>query len=249
MVVTSIKASMNQKSIPSDLSAFPSPHLAVDLVLFTIEDHALKVLTMERSAAPFAGCQVLPGGFVHPGETLDDTARRILADKAGLRNLPVEQLYTFSAPGRDPRGWVVSAAYFALVPYAQLHAAAGETEGLRLPRVMADPAGAAVQIGDSNTPVPLGFDHAEIIHMALLRLRGKLDWSSLSFALLPEQFTLLELQHVHETILARALNKPHFRKKWHDKVLPDGSHIVATGKFTSGRRHRPAELYKLKAGQ
>ena len=198
--------------------------------------------------APFAGCQVLPGGFVHPGECLDDTAQRVLADKAGLGDLVVEQLYTFSAQGRDPRGWVVSAAYLALVPYARLHAAAGAIDGLRLPQVMADEAGEAVQLSDGGKPVNVGFDHAEIIYTALERLRGKLDWSSLPFALLPEQFTLLELQQVHETILGRALNKPHFRKKWHGKILPDGSRLEATGEFTRGRPHRPAEFYQLKAG-
>lgn len=240
---------MNELPVASDLGAYPSPHLAVDIVLFTIEDNVLKVLTMERSTEPFAGCQVLPGGFVHPGETLDDTARRVLAEKAGLSDLAVEQLYTFSAADRDPRGWVVSTAYLALVPYPQLYAAAGEIEELRLPQVMADQAGDAVQLSDAGEPVRMGFDHAEIIRTALVRLRGKLDWSSLPFAFLPEQFTLLELQQVHETILGRALNKPHFRKKWHGKILPDGSHIDATGQLTSGRRHRPAELYQLKAGQ
>ena len=96
-------------------------------------------LTMERQASPVAGCQVLPGGIVHPGEILDDTARRVRAEKAGLRDLAVEQLYTFSAPGRDPRGWVVSGGHVALVPYTQLRTAAGETEGLRLPQVVTDP--------------------------------------------------------------------------------------------------------------
>ncbi|MES2699965.1 MAG: NUDIX domain-containing protein [Pseudomonadota bacterium] len=240
---------MNQLSVASDLGAYPSPHLAVDIVLFTIEDQVLKVLTMERSVEPFAGCQVLPGGFVHPGENLDDTARRVLTEKAGLSDLAVEQLYTFSAPGRDPRGWVVSAAYFALVPYERLYAAASHIDGLRLPQVLADQAGGAVQLRDAGEPVSIGFDHAEIIYTALARLRGKLDWSSLPFALLPEQFTLLELQQVHETILGRVLNKPHFRKKWLGKILPDGSHLEATGEFTSGRRHRPAELYQLKVGQ
>jgi 8-oxo-dGTP diphosphatase len=240
---------MNELPVASDLGAYPSPHLTVDIVLFTIEDNVLKVLTMERSAEPFAGCQVLPGGFVHPGETLDDTARRVLAEKAGLSDLTVEQLYTFSAPDRDPRGWVVSTAYLALLPYPQLYAAAGEIEELRLPQVMADQVGKAVQLSDAGEPVRMGFDHAEIIRTALVRLRGKLDWSSLPFALLPQQFTLLELQRVHETILGRALNKPHFRKKWHGKILPDGSHIDATGQLTSGHRHRPAELYQLKAGQ
>lgn len=240
---------MNQLPDASDLDAYPSPHLAVDIVLFTIEDNALTVLTMERDAEPFADCQVLPGGFVHPGETLDDTARRVLAEKAALDDLRVEQLYTFSAPDRDPRGWVVSTAYFALVPYDRLHAAACHIDELRLPQVQADQAEGAMQLTDFGDPVRIGFDHAEIIYTALMRLRGKLDWSSLPFALLPEKFTLLQLQQVHETILGRSLNKPHFRKKWLGKILPDGSHLEATGKFTSGKRHRPAELYQLKAGR
>ncbi len=239
---------MNQPSVAGDLGDYPSPHLAVDIVLFTIEDGALKVLTMERSVEPYAGCQVLPGGFVHAGESLDDTARRVLAEKANLSDIAVEQLYTFSRPDRDPRGWVVSAAYLALVPYERLYAAASSIDELRLPQVVADQAEQAVQLTDLREPVRIGFDHAEIIQTALVRLRGKLDWSSLPFALLPQQFTLLELQQVHETILGRALNKPHFRKKWHGKILPDGSHLEATGELTSGRRHRPAELYQLKVG-
>ncbi|SMQ69823.1 8-oxo-dGTP diphosphatase [Altererythrobacter xiamenensis] len=240
---------MNRPPVASDLGAYPSPHLAVDIVLFTIEDRDLKVLTIERSSEPFAGCQVLPGDFVHPGEDLDATARRVLAEKAGLADLTVEQLYTFSAPDRDPRGWVVSTAYLALVAYERLYAAAGEIDGLRLPQITADADGDAVQLEDVGEPVRTGFDHGAIIHTALVRLRGKLEWSSLPFDLLPERFTLLELQNVHETILGRALNKPHFRKKWHGKMLPDGSHLEATGEFTSGRPHRPAEFYQLKAVQ
>lgn len=237
---------MTQSFCSSDLGHFPAPHLAVDIVLFTIEDKSLKVLTKERSVEPFCGQQVLPGGFVHPGETLDTTARRILCEKAGLPGLPVEQLYTFSEPGRDPRGWVVSVAYFALVPYEKLFAAAGEAEDLRLPAIAAQADSAPIKLTENGDEIALGFDHAEIVQTALSRLRGKLDWSSLPFALLPAQFTLLELQQVHEIILGRPLNKPHFRKKWHNKLLPDGGHLEATGIFTSGRRHRPAELYQLK---
>lgn len=240
---------MTQLTVASDLGEYPSPHLAVDIVLITIEDGALRVLTMERGAEPFSGCHVLPGGFVHVGENLDDTARRVLAEKAGLSDLAVEQLYTFSSPDRDPRGWVVSVAYLVLVPYSRINAAAGAIDELRLPHVVADQAGEALQIGDAGKSVRIGFDHADIIRTALVRLRGKLDWSNLPFTLLPEQFTLLELQQVHETILGRPLNKPHFRKKWHGKKLPDGSRLEATGVLTSGRRHRPAELYQLRAGQ
>lgn len=225
----------------SEIAGFPCPHLAVDLVLMTIDDDALHVLMMERSAPPFAGQLVLPGGFVHPHETLDDTARRVLAEKVTITGLAVEQLYTFSAPERDPRGWVVSAAYFALVPYERLFEAAGEREDLRLVRVAAEDA----QLTFAGKAIEPGFDHGEIIGFTLARLRGKLDWSMVAFALLPERFTLLELQRVHELILGQSLNKPHFRKKVLAQTFADGRHLAATGEFTRGRRHRPAELYQL----
>lgn len=231
-------------SLSTDLSAFPSPHLAVDIVLFTIHEGELKVLMTQRTTMPFAGRRVLPGGFVHPGESLDDTARRVLRDKANLPDLAVEQLYTFSAPDRDPRGWVVTSAYFALVPYERLHEAAGHADNLWLPTIRADRSGKVLDLIDGPDGIIPGFDHGEIIRMALLRLRGKLDWSRLAFALLPECFTLFELQKVHETILGRSLNKPQFRKKWHARVLPDGLRMVPTGTLKTGR-HRPAELYAL----
>ena len=126
---------------PSDLSAFPAPHLAVDLVLLTICDGALKVLVTRREAEPFAGRCVLPGSFVRPDETLDDTARRVLADKAHLPDVAVEQLYSFSALGRDPRAWVVSIAYFAVVPCARLKAALQGAPELSLVAVVPDPRG------------------------------------------------------------------------------------------------------------
>lgn len=230
--------------LSTDLSAFPSPHLAVDIALFTIHEGELKVLMTQRTTMPFAGRRVLPGGFVHPGESLDDTARRVMRDKANLSNLAVEQLYTFSAPDRDPRGWVVTSAYFALVPYERLEAAAGHADNLWLPAIHADSTGTVLELTDGPDSILPGFDHAEIIRMALLRLRGKLDWSRLAFALLPDRFTLFELLKVHETILGRSLNKPHFRKKWHARVLPDGGRIVPTGALKIGR-HRPAEFYAL----
>jgi 8-oxo-dGTP diphosphatase len=224
-----------------DLGAYPAPHLAVDLVLLTICDGALKIAMVERAGEPFAGRLVLPGGFVHPGETLDDTARRVLADKTGLGGLPVEQLYTFSAPGRDPRAWVVSVAYFALMPCAALYPA----ERLRL--VTIAPRDADIELTLDGEPVVPGFDHQAIVSLALQRLRGKLDWSMVAFGLLAEEFTLFELQRVHELILGHPLLKPPFRKKMLDRTFADGRRLVPTGRLARTGRHRPAELYRLEA--
>lgn len=253
--------------IESDLSLYPAPHLAVDLVLLTIEDNALAVLMHERTSPPFAGRMVLPGGFVHPGECLDDTARRVLREKAGLEGLAVEQLHTFSDPGRDPRGWVVSVAYFALVPHARLVAqgapGAQRPAGLQLVTLasgaslpmQAGARSAGRQAGPGSVPLELrvagrrvqaGFDHQAILSTTLARLRGKLDGSMLAFALLPERFTLHELQRVHEVILGRTLNKPQFRKRMLERCFPDGRRLAGTGTFLRGGRQRPAELHELR---
>ena len=230
-----------------DLADYPAPHLAVDLVLLTICDGGLKVLTGRRADEPFAGQLVLPGGFVHPGETLDDTARRVLETKAGLRGIAAEQLYTFSTPGRDPRGWVVSAAYFALTRCDVLEAVVGQDEARRLvtiePKDVHD-----VGLVLDGSAVETGFDHHAIITTAVQRLRGKLDWSMVAFGLLPDEFTLLDLQQVHEVILGRSLLKPPFRQKMLNRRFADGRRLVGTGRLSRAGPYRPAELYRLAPG-
>lgn len=227
-------------SVASDIGEYPKPHLAVDLVLATIREGELAVLMHEKTGEPFAGRLVLPGGFVHPGELLDDTARRVLREKAGLTGVPVEQLYTFSDPERDPRGWVVSVAYFALVPCERLQFAVARKANLRLVAIAPD----MQLLLDGQAIVP-GFDHLAIVTTAIERLRGKLDWSMIAFGLLPGRFTLYDLQKVHECILGRPLNKPHFRKRMLGRTFPDGRRLQATGEFYRGGRQRPAELYEL----
>jgi 8-oxo-dGTP diphosphatase len=229
-----------------DLSAFPRPNLAVDLILMTIENDELHILMLERDRAPFKGLLALPGGFVHPGERLDDCAYRVLSDKAHLVEVPVEQLYSFSEPKRDPRGWVVSVAYLALVPFAKLEDAAGSDEGLALVRVNRDPTNGVTTLIHGMARAELAFDHEAMIRTAVERLRGKLDWSMVAFGLLPERFTLYELQRVHEVILGRRLNKNFFRKKMLAQRFANGSRLFATGLVTSGRSHRPAELFELR---
>lgn len=226
-----------------DLAQYPRPHLAVDLILLTLVDAQLHVLMIEREEEPFARKWVLLGGFLHPGETVEACARRVLSEKAHLDGIKVRQLRAFSDPQRDPRGWVVSIAHFALVSYQMLHDAAGDNEALFLAEIVPDGDATTLRYGDQHI-VP-GFDHGAMIEAALAEIRESIDWSMAAFALLPRSFTLHELQHVYELILGKSLNKPYFRKKMLGQIFADGLRLQPTGRWTEGRRHRPAELYEL----
>lgn len=204
--------------------------VTVDLVLMTIADGRLSVLLQRLSAEPFAGSFALPGGFVGIEETLDDAARRLLVGKGGLTagaNAWLEQLYTFGDPQRDPRMRTVSVTYFALLPHAVLHTAVTSRADLAL--------AAANDLGE-----PLAFDHAAIIAAAHERLKGKLDYAPVAFALLPDLFTLRDLQAVHEAITGKSFNKPAFRRR-----MLDTGWIEPTGQRECDTPFRPAELYKV----
>lgn len=203
--------------------------LTVDLVLMTVADDTLSVLLQRRGKQPFADRLALPGGFVGIEETLDEAARRVLAEKAGVAaqdNAWLEQLYTFGDPQRDPRMRTVSVAYFALLPQAVLQQAVTSKADLAL-RPVTEP-------GE-----PLAFDHAAIIATAHERLRGKLDYAPIASALLPDLFTLRDLQTVHEAITGTNFNKPAFRRR-----MLDTGWIEATGERESDKPFRPAELYR-----
>lgn len=203
--------------------------VTVDLVLMTVADGILSVLLQRRVEEPFADQLALPGGFVGIEEALDDAARRVLVGKAGVAaqdSAWLEQLYTFGDPQRDPRMRTVSVAYFALLPHAVLERAVTSKADLAL-RPVTEP-------GE-----PLAFDHAAIIAAAHERLRGKLDYTPIAFALLPDLFTLRDLQTVHEAIIGTALNKPAFRRR-----MLDTGWIEATGERETETPFRPAELYR-----
>ena len=221
-----------------DASQFERPSLAVDVALFTVADGVLRVLVVERSEQPQAGLMALPGVFARIDESLEDAARRALATKAGITaEVYLEQLYTFGAPERDPRTRVISVTYYALVAPETL--AGADLRRVRVP--WEGEAGGAVEVMSAEgRALPLAFDHAEIIGMAVKRLRGKLDYSPIGFQLLPERFTLRRLQDVHETILGRPLNKDSFRRR----MLALGQ-LEATGTREDDVEHRPAELYRF----
>ncbi len=228
-----------------DPSEFERPSVTVDVALLTVEDGALSTLLVKRAEHPFKGRLALPGGFVRMDESLEDAAGRVLAAKAKMETPFLEQLYTFGAPKRDPRMRIVTVAYYALVDAHSLSSARASQDAV-VARVVVPWKGeargsGAAQVNDKDgQPHALAFDHAEILGMAVKRVRGKLDYSPIGFQLLPEKFTLLELQNVHETLLGRSLNKDSFRRR----MLASGQ-LHATGKSTSGTAHRPAELYRF----
>lgn len=229
-----------------DASRYPRPSVAVDVALLTVREAALWALLVRRDEHPAKGAWALPGVFVGIDESLEDAAARALATKAGLPGPFIEQLYTFGAPGRDPRTRVVSVAYYALVEPGALDdtVAARTDEGVRLARLSIrwpGEAGGPVDVVDgAGTPLPLAFDHAEILGMAVKRIRGKLDYAPIGFELLPERFSLRGLRLVHETILDRPLNKDSFRRRMLDRGL-----VVPTGERAAGVGHRPPELYRF----
>ncbi|SFR85417.1 NUDIX hydrolase [Sphingomonas jatrophae] len=229
-----------------DPNAFERPSVAVDLVLMTVVDGAPAALLMRRPAPPQQGCWACPGGFVGMAESLDEAAHRLLREKARMQGAYVEQLYTFGAPDRDPRTRIISVAYFALLPADRFAAAMAAGDDLTLARIAvpwAGEAGGPVEaLAPDGTPLPLAFDHGDMLGLAVLRLRGKLDYSAVAFALLPERFTLRALQSVHEAILGAPLNKPAFRRR-----MLDRGWLEPTGEREVGTSFRPPELYRFRA--
>jgi 8-oxo-dGTP diphosphatase len=209
--------------------AHPAIHVAVDVVIFTLRDSELQVCLTRRDAPPYEGCWALPGGTVRGDETLAAAAQRVLAERAGVSNVYLQQLYTFSGLDRDPRGRVISVTYFALVAADRLHvpAFAEHSESVGWHSV-------------SKLP-PLAFDHAEILDYALTRLRYKIEYSAVAFELMPEEFTLRELQHAYMVILNdHTLDKANFRKKIREAdILEPVSRYRETG-------GRPAKLYRFR---
>ncbi len=228
----------------SDLQAYERPSVTVDLVLLSVREGTLQVLLMRRDQVPGKGTWALPGGFVQIQEGLDAAAQRLLREKARMDRVFIEQLYTFGAVERDPRWRVITVAYFALLDARRFEQALRASSELSLFEVLVswpgEEGGPASVCSPDGKVEPLAFDHAEILGMAVKRLRGRLNYSPVGFELLPELFTLRQLQEVHEAILDRKLNKPAFRRRMLDKRF-----LEATGKYETGVTYRPAELYRL----
>ena len=220
-----------------DPAAFDRPSVTVDLVLLGVCQGRLVGLLLRRDQPPQVGRWALPGGFVAVDESLDAAAARVLGDKVGLADAHLEQLYTFGAVDRDPRMRIISVTYLALLREPQIVAAL--RAGLVTAAVLS---GEPVEaLGEDGVPLALAFDHKEILTLARDRLRGKIDYSDLAFALLPELFTLRALQDIHEAVLGVRLNKPAFRRR-----MLDSGRLAPTGLREQAASHRPAELFRLR---
>jgi 8-oxo-dGTP diphosphatase len=221
---------------------FERPSVTVDLVLLAPAEDGLETLVVRRLDHPHRGRWALPGGFVGITESLEAAAQRVLGEKTGLEGIFLEQLYTFGDPRRDPRMRILSVAHMALVPqkkFEDLKAEAGQVARVVVPWE-GETGGPVVLLGPNGKPLPLAFDHDQIIAMAVKRLRGKIDYTSVAFQLLPKAFTLLQLQGIHEAVLGRKLNKDSFRRR----MLATGL-LKATGDMQEGVGHRPAAMYRF----
>ncbi|MEZ5038309.1 MAG: NUDIX domain-containing protein [Saprospiraceae bacterium] len=207
---------------------YPRPALTVDCVIFGLdESEKLKVLLIQRAVEPFKDSWALPGGFVDMNEDLEAAALRELEEETGVKDVFIEQLFTFGAPKRDPRGRVVSVAYFALANLAD-HPVKAASDARN------------VKWFEFDKIPPLAFDHKHIFEIAINRLRAKVRYQPVGFELLPEQFTLSQLQKLYETILGvQQLNKRNFRTR----ILKMGV-LEEIGK-QEGVAHRPAMLYRF----
>lgn len=278
-----------------DAGDYARPSMAADMVIFTVSDEktenyrklperSLRVLLIRRGGHPYLGCWALPGGFVRPTETIEQAAERELREETGVDRVYLEQLHTFSDVGRDPRTWVMSCAYMALVDSRGLKIQAGddaehaawfkltyrlrgdsrerleeggvlhvrrfdltltleaeEDEEISLHAVVEHRRTRTNRASAEEYRIAenrgLAFDHAKIIAMAIERLRGRVEESDLALHLMPELFTLTELQQVYEAILDRELLKAAFRRKAEPLV-------EKSDQYTENAGHRPSRLYR-----
>jgi len=210
------------------LKVIYGPAVAVDAVLFTLDQGQLKVLLIKINNGPYQNKWALPGGLVQLNETLDEAAKRVLFQKTNIGDIHLEQLYTFGDLKRDTRGRVISVAYFALVSHPNNY------------KVKTTPYYSEITWQPIKNLPLMAFDHRKIIEDALERLKAKLEYTNIVYSLLPKEFTLTDLQKTYEIILGKKLDKRNFRKK-----MIFSSLIEKTGKKRKGEPHRPARLYRF----
>lgn len=203
--------------------------VTTDVVIFTIKNSKLKVLLVKRANEPFKARWAIPGGFIRLSENLDNAALRILKEKTNVQNIYLEQLYTFGDPLRYPNSRVITCAYFALIRSDDLELAFEDNSEIT-----------QVQWHTVYSLPPLAFDHKEIVEYAVKRMRERLEFCPIAFQLLPEKFTLTELQKSYELIWDKKLDKRNFRKK----VLT-GSILKELNETTKSCSKRPAKLYSF----
>ena len=212
-----------------DLTPFFSFGISVDCVVFGYDGVDVKVLVIERGTEPYIGYQAIPGDLVHPQEDAVTATQRVLRDLTGLENIYLEQLYTFAGVDRHPLGRVATIAYFSLLKIGDYNPRPSywATDAQWMP---------IQALGE------MAFDHKEIFDAALQRLQARVRNQPIGFELLPEEFTLADLQHLYETLLNTQFDKANFRKKILTMDL-----LIPFDKMQKAVRHRPARLYQFDA--
>jgi 8-oxo-dGTP diphosphatase len=209
------------------LTDYKQPSVTVDVVIFTIRDDDLKVLLVKRGVEPFKNKWAIPGGFVKMNESLEEAAKRELEEETGVKNVYLEQLYTFGKINRDPRGRVITVSYMALTNSNKINLKASTDVS------------EASWFSIKKLP-SLAFDHKEILDYALKRMKWKFEYTAVGFSLLPNKFRISELQNLYEIVFDKKFDKRNFSKKVHSlKILKE----MGMEKNVS---YRPAKLYKLK---
>lgn len=211
----------------SEVDSFFKSAFSVDNVIFGFDGGDLKVLLIQRGAAPFKGMWALPGDLVYPNEDLDTAAERVLEQLTGLRGVYLEQVKAFGAVNRHPLGRVITIAYYSLIKISDYSVT---------PASFAQSA----QWHAVSQVDKLAFDHNEILSACLRQLKLKVRMAPIGFELLPPKFTLTELQHLYEAILETELDKRNFRKKILSMDL-----LMDLEEVQEGVAHRPAKLYQF----
>jgi 8-oxo-dGTP diphosphatase len=210
---------------------YPRPSLTVDCVVFGLENNAsLNVLLINRAIEPFKGYWALPGGFVNPetDSSLEAAAKRKLVEETGVEELYLEQVQTFGSEDRDPRGWTASVSYYALVDLCQYKITTNRD------------AASADWFEITAIPQPLAFDHQIILELAVKRLRSRIRRKPIGFDLLPEKFTLSQLQRLYEAVLGEQLDKRNFLREFNKMNL-----LRDLDEYQQDVSHRPAKLYQF----
>ena len=202
---------------------------SIDCVIFGFDEGELKILLIERNEEPFKAWWALPGYLVEQDESLDNAAERILYELTGLRGIYMDQFYTFGDVDRHPKGRVITVAYYAMI----------RLNGSKHLKPVTNFARKAVWVPISDLP-DLAFDHDKIFTRGFEKVRNKISYQPIAFELLPEKFTLTQLQHLYEVILNKKLDKRNFRKK----MLNYGI-LKELDEKQKGVSYRAAKLYKF----
>jgi 8-oxo-dGTP diphosphatase len=206
---------------------YEKPSVTADIVIYTIQDSDLKILLVKRGIEPYKGKWAIPGGFVQINESLEDAAKRELEEETGVKNVYLEQLYSFGEPKRDPRGRVITIAYMALI----------NSEKIKLK--------ASTDVSDAKwfslKKIPsLAFDHKQILDYSLKRLKWKFEYTTVAFSLLPGKFTISQIHKIYEVVFNKKFDKRNFNKK----II--SLNILKEEGLKKDVSYRPPMLYSLK---